>query len=46
MKEKLLKIWNVVKAPLVWALNIIKKIVKIVLEETITLLQTINSFLN
>lgn len=46
MKEKLLKVWNVVKLPLVWALNIVKKVVKIVLEETIFLLQTINSFLN
>jgi hypothetical protein len=46
MKAILLKVWNVVKAPLTWALNIAKKIVKIVLEETITLLQTINSFLN
>lgn len=46
MKAILLKVWNVVKLPLTWALNIIKKIVTIVLEETITLLQTIKAFLN
>lgn len=46
MKAILLKVWNVVKVPLVWALNIAKKVLKIVLEETIVLLQTINSFLN
>ena len=46
MKEKLLKVWNVLKAPVLWALNIAKKVLKIVLEETIFLLQTINSFLN
>jgi hypothetical protein len=46
MKAILLKVWNVVKAPITWALNIIKKVLKIVIEETISLLQTINSFLN
>jgi hypothetical protein len=46
MKEKLLKVWNVVKAPVVWALNITKKVLKIVLEETILLLQTINTLLD
>lgn len=46
MKENLLKVWQVVKAPLIWALNIAKKILKIVIEETIFFLQTIKAFLN
>jgi hypothetical protein len=46
MKAIVLKVWNVVKLPLIWALNILKKVVKIVIEETIFLLETIKSFLN
>lgn len=46
MKEKLLKVWNVLKAPLTCILNITKKVLKVVLEELILLLQTINTLLD
>jgi hypothetical protein len=46
MKEKLLKVWNVVKSPLTCVLNIVKRVLRIVIEEVIVLLQTINTLLD